>query len=62
MAPTVRTLPLPDAGVRAWRRFADTTLVAPDDVVPKGEPVGGADYALGRYGIAIFEGSGDVVE
>jgi glycogen operon protein len=62
MAPTVRSLPLPDAAAHQWRRFADTTLVAPADVVPDGEPVAGADYALGAYGIAIFESSGIVLE
>ncbi len=58
MAPSVRHLPLPDAGARQWRRLADTTLVAPDDVEPEGRPVAGSDYALGAYGIAIFEAAG----
>jgi glycogen operon protein len=55
MAATMRTLPLPDASVRNWRRFADTTLVAPDDVVPAGARVLGDHYRLGPHGIAIFE-------
>jgi len=62
MASSVRTLPLPEAGARHWRRFADTTLVAPADVVPAGEALAGADYALGPYGIAIFEDFGIVLE
>jgi isoamylase len=62
MASSVRNLPLPDAGVRHWRRFADTTLVAPADVVPAGEPLARAEYALGPYGIAIFEDEGIVLE
>ena len=41
MASTVRNLPLPDAAVRNWRRIADTTLVAPDDIVPAGVTVRG---------------------
>ena len=62
MAPTSRTLPLPDPVARNWRRFADTTLVAPDDVVPGGVPVTGSHYVLGPHGIAIFENSHFVVE
>jgi pullulanase/glycogen debranching enzyme len=62
MAPTVRNLPLPDAAVRNWRRLADTTLVAPDDVVPAGERVPGDHYRLGPHGIAIFEDSRIMVE
>ena len=62
MAPTSRTLPLPDPVARNWRRFADTTLVAPDDVVPGGVPVTGSHYVLGPHGIAIFENSRFVVE
>jgi glycogen operon protein len=62
MAPTVRNLPLPDAAVRHWRRFADTTRVAPDDVVPAGVPVHGDHYRLGPQGIAIFEDSRTMVE
>jgi glycogen operon protein len=57
MATTVRNLPLPDAPARSWRRIADTTLVAPDDIVPVGVAVTGSHYRLGPHGIAIFEGS-----
>jgi glycogen operon protein len=57
MAPTVRNLPLPDAAVRGWRRIADTTLAAPDDIVPAGVPLLGKLYRLGSHGIAIFEAS-----
>jgi isoamylase len=62
MASTARNLPLPDAAVRNWRRFADTTLVAPDDVVPAGARVSGDHYRLGPHGIAIFEDSRIMVE
>ena len=62
MASTVRNLPLPDAAIRNWRRFADTTRVAPDDVVPAGVPVPGDLYRLGPHGIAIFEDDRAVVE
>jgi glycogen operon protein len=61
MAPTVRNLPLPDAVARNWRRIADTTLVAPDDIVPAGVPVPGKVYRLGPHGIAIFEEHGFVL-
>jgi isoamylase len=61
MAATARVFPLPDAAARHWRRIADTTLVAPDDVVPAGVAVDG-HYRLGPHGIAIFEDSGIVVE
>jgi glycogen operon protein len=57
MARTERRLPLPDPVERNWRCVVDTTLVAPEDVVPAGVAVGG-DYVLGPHGIAIFEGSG----
>jgi glycogen operon protein len=57
MASTVRILPLPDVAVRQWRRVADTTLVAPDDVTPAGVPVRSAHYALGPHGLAVFEDS-----
>lgn len=57
MAPTVRNLPLPDAVARNWRRIADTTYAAPDDIVPGGVPVDGAFYRLLPHGIAIFEAS-----
>jgi glycogen operon protein len=62
MESTARTLPLPDAAVRNWRRFADTTLVAPDDVVPAGARVVGDQYRLGPHGIAIFEDSRIMLE
>jgi isoamylase len=62
MASTARSLPLPDAATRNWRRVADTTLVAPDDVVPAGARVPGDHYRLGPHGIAIFEDSGIMVE
>jgi glycogen operon protein len=55
MASTVRLLPLPDAATTHWRRIADTTLVAPDDVVPSGVPQRSAYYTLGPHGVAIFE-------
>jgi len=55
MARTARSLPLPEAATRGWRRLADTTLVEPDDVVPAGVAVSGDHYRLGPYGIAIFE-------
>ena len=42
--------------------FVDTTLVAPDDVVPAGVAVAGSHYLLGPHGIAVFEDSGFVVE
>jgi glycogen operon protein len=58
MAPTPRQLPLPEAAERSWRRIADTTLVAPDDVVPAGAAVAGGAYRLGSYGIAVFEDGG----
>ena len=62
MAATMRSLPLPDPAVRSWRRIADTTLVAPDDIVPAGVSVPGGRYKLGPHGIAIFEDSPFVVE
>ena len=62
MASTARNLPLPDAAVRNWRRIADTTLVAPDDIVPAGVTVRGDRYRLGPHGIAVFEDSSFVVE
>jgi glycogen operon protein len=55
MASTDRSLPLPPVRSLEWRRIADTTLVAPDDITPAGEPVGGARYRLGPHGIAVFE-------
>ena len=62
MAPSARTLPLPNPVARNWRRIVDTTLVAPDDVVPAGLAVIGTHYILGPHGIAIFENSHFVVE
>jgi len=58
MARTERRLPLPDPAARSWRCVVDTTLVAPEDVVPAGAAVPGGDYVLGPHGIAIFEGIG----
>ena len=49
------TLPLPPALPRDWRRLADTTLLAPDDVTPAGVPVLDAQYRLPGHGVAIFE-------
>jgi glycogen operon protein len=57
MAPTVCNLPLPEPAVRNWRRIADTTFVAPDDIAPAGVSVVGKLYRLGPHGIAIFEAS-----
>jgi hypothetical protein len=57
MASTVRCLPLPGAAEHDWLRIADTTLVAPDDIVPAGIAVRGNFYRLGPHGIAIFEQS-----
>jgi glycogen operon protein len=62
MATTARNLPLPDVTARDWRRIVDTTLVAPDDVVPAGVAVPGGHYMLGSHGIAVFEDIGFVVE
>jgi glycogen operon protein len=62
MAKTVRKLPLPDPAARHWRRVADTTRVAPDDVVPSGVAVADDHYMLGPHGIAIFEDSRTVLE
>ena len=55
MASTGRSLPLPQIATRGWRRVFDTTLVAPDDVVPAGVPVLTPLYRLGPHGIAVFE-------
>jgi isoamylase len=55
MATTMRDLPLPDVAVRNWRRIVDTTLTAPDDVLPKGVRTAARSYRLGPHGIAIFE-------
>jgi glycogen operon protein len=55
MASTQRVLPLPPVLPRAWRRIADTTMLAPDDFVPAGVPVRGQQYRLPPHGIAIFE-------
>jgi glycogen operon protein len=62
MSVTGRSLPLPDAVARNWRRIVDTTYVAPDDVVPAGVAVTGSHYVLGPHGIAVFEDSRNVVE
>jgi len=55
MASTVRMLPLPDSTTTQWRRIADTTLIAPDDVTPNGVTQRSAYYTLGPHGVAIFE-------
>ena len=55
MAGTQRVLPLPAVLPRTWRRIADTTMAAPDDVVPAGVPLLGLQYRLPPHGIAIFE-------
>jgi isoamylase len=55
MAATPRALPLPPALPHEWRRIADTTLPAPDDVTPAGVPILGARYRLPAHGVAIFE-------
>jgi isoamylase len=62
MAVGVRKLPLPDVAERSWRRIADTTLPAPEDIVPAGVAVREAHYLLGPHGIAIFEDALSVVE
>jgi glycogen operon protein len=55
MASTVRMLPLPNSKTTQWRRIADTTLIAPDDVTPNGVTQRSAYYTLGPHGVAIFE-------
>jgi glycogen operon protein len=55
MAATQRTLPLPRVLPLQWRRIADTTLTAPEDVTPAGVALMSAQYRLGPHGIAIFE-------
>ena len=55
MSGTQRVLPLPPVLPRAWRRIADTTLRAPEDVAPAGVPMLGQQYRLPPHGIAIFE-------
>jgi isoamylase len=55
MASTLRMLPLPRVMPRQWRRLADTTLTAPEDVTPAGVPMLGAQYRLLPHGIAVFE-------
>jgi hypothetical protein len=55
MSGTQRVLTLPSVLPRAWRRIADTTMTAPDDVAPTGVPVLGQQYRLPPHGIAIFE-------
>jgi glycogen operon protein len=55
MASTGRLLPLPQIATREWRRIVDTTLPAPEDVVPAGLPVVEPGYWLGPHGIAVFE-------
>ena len=58
MASTARSLPLPDAATRNWRRVVDTTLVEPGDVIPAGAVVPGSRYRLGAHGVAVFEDVG----
>ena len=55
MASTGRLLQLPQVATREWRRIVDTTLIAPEDVVPAGLPVMERHYWLGPHGIAVFE-------
>jgi len=55
MAPTLRVLPLPSILPREWRRIADTTLAAPDDITPAGVPILDAQYRLPPHGVAVFE-------
>jgi isoamylase len=55
MESTQRVLSLPQVIPLQWRRIADTTLIAPDDVTPAGAPLLGSQYRLGPHGIAIFE-------
>jgi glycogen operon protein len=62
MTSTMRPLPLPDPAVRSWRRIADTTLIAPDDIVPGGIAVADDHYRLGPHGVAVFEDGRSVLE
>jgi isoamylase len=55
MASTPRVLSLPQVMPLQWRRFADTTFTAPDDVTPAGVPMLSSQYRLLPHGIAIFE-------
>jgi isoamylase len=55
MASTPRVLRLPQVMPLQWRRFADTTFTAPDDVTPAGVPMLSSEYRLLPHGIAIFE-------
>jgi glycogen operon protein len=55
MTEVPKSLRLPHVAPRSWRRVADTTLTAPDDVTPAGVPQIGALYRLAARGIAIFE-------
>jgi isoamylase len=55
MAATPCVLSLPNVLPRTWRRIADTTIPAPDDVTPAGVPMIGAQYRLPPHGVAIFE-------
>jgi glycogen operon protein len=55
MSGTQRLLPLPHVLPRAWRRIADTTMPAPEDVAPAGVPTLGQQYRLPPHGVAIFE-------
>jgi glycogen operon protein len=55
MSGSQRVLSLPHVLPRAWRRIADTTMPAPEDVAPAGVPMLGQQYRLPPHGIAIFE-------
>ena len=46
VARPAKTLPLPRIAPREWRRIADTTLVAPDDIVPAGVQCAARSYRL----------------
>ena len=55
MGRTQKNLPLPRVAPLEWRRVADTTLLAPEDITPAGEAQLGARYVLLPHGIAVFE-------
>jgi isoamylase len=55
MSKAVKALPLPRVAPLQWRRVADTTLLAPDDINPAGVPASGVQYRLQPHGIAILE-------
>ncbi len=62
MTSTMRSLPLPEPAMRSWRRIVDTTLIAPDDVVPAGVVIAEERYRLGPHGVAVFEDGRSVLE